>query len=489
MMRTRCSFAVMLLLTAGAFATLALAALGLMATRADAAYQYIPTAAPTADTLRLSIEDAVTYARTHATQVQNANAGIDVAEGRVREAVAYALPNIKGSVEYRRQFESIYSQTAADDTSGLSDLFSNSPFGSANIWNAQITGSQVIWAGGRVGSGINAARAVSKSTHADRDQISDDVARAVRSSYYNAAYAGELVSIAEAGLDAARQQLRQVEALNREGSRAEYDLIRAQVDAQNQEPVVLSARNASILAQLELRRRMNLPLDQPLRLTSRLAFPDSLFPVPDEPALDGHARPSLARAEADVEARRQLLQFEKAQRWPELTLNSTLSQQAFPSYPMPNADDFQRNLDASLKLDFPLFLGGRTFGTVQRANAELEQARIARDAERQAVSLDVARARQDVRRTLATLVARRGTQRLAVRAYQLASVRYTNGLTTQFEVTNARVEAQRAAANEVEAVRDYVMALADLEYAVGRPIRTSSRSLDEVGAWINAQGQ
>jgi hypothetical protein len=118
MMRTRCSFAVMLLLTAGAFATLTLAALGLMATRADAAYKYIPTAAPTADTLRLSIEDAVTYARTHATQIQNAIAGIDAAEGRVREAVAYALPNIKGSVEYvdllKRYFRGTLISTIVD---------------------------------------------------------------------------------------------------------------------------------------------------------------------------------------------------------------------------------------------------------------------------------------------------------------------------------------------------------------------------------------
>lgn len=489
MSRARAPFLVMRWFVPGTLPALAFAALGLFVTPAGASFQYVPPAKSTADTLRLSVNDAVVYAREHANDVQNATAGIEAAEGQVREAKSYALPNISGSVEYKRQFQSIYSTTVPGDTSGLADLFANSPFGSANSWNAQLTGSQMIWGGGRVGAGINAARAVRRSTHAARDQVRGDVARDVREAYYNAVYAGALVDIAQAGLDAARDQLRQVDALYKQGTRAEYDLIRAQVDARNQEPVLVSARNAQVLAQLELKQRMNLPLEQPLALTTGLAFPDSMVPVPDEPGYDGHARAAMARADADVEARRQLLNVEKAQRWPELSLNGTFGQQAFPSDPMPTGSDFRRNLDASLKLDFPLFLGGRTFGTVQRANAEYEQARIAREAQRQAVDLDVARSRQDVRRTLATLVARRGTQRLAVRAYQLASVRYTNGLTTQFEVTNARVDAQRAAANEVEAVRDYMVALADLEHAVGRPVRTSSRPLDEVDAWINAQGQ
>ena len=81
---------------------------------------------------------------------------------------------------------------------------------------------------------------------------------------------------------------------------------------------------------------------------------------------------------------------------------------------------------------------------------------------------------------LVLVAARRLTVRQASRAHHLASVRYTNGMSTQLEVSDARLIAQQAAADEVQATRDYRLALAQLEHALGRPVPVQVKTLDQI---------
>ncbi len=65
----------------------------------------------------------------------------------------------------------------------------------------------------------------------------------------------------------------------REGNRSEYEQLRAEVDAANQEPDVIAARSAAELALLNLKRLVDVPLEQPLLLLTPLAAADGTVPV------------------------------------------------------------------------------------------------------------------------------------------------------------------------------------------------------------------
>jgi outer membrane protein TolC len=58
----------------------------------------------------------------------------------------------------------------------------------------------------------------------------------------------------------------------------------------------------------------------------------------------------------------------------------------------------------------------------------------------------------------------------AERAQHLATVRYANGIATALEVSDARLALQQASVNEAAATRDYLLAIAALERAVGHPV-------------------
>ena len=141
---------------------------------------------------------------------------------------------------------------------------------------------------------------------------------------------------------------------------------------------------------------------------------------------------------------------------------------------------FARNVEASAKLEFPFFQGTRTFGAVARARAELRQAEIERDQARAVAAIQFRTACDEVERSLAALAARRGTVQLATRGHELARIRYENGISTQLEVSDARLRMLQARANEAEALRDYRLALAALEHALGRPLVTADVPMDSL---------
>jgi outer membrane protein TolC len=327
-----------------------------------------------------------------------------------------------------------------------------------------------------------AARSAWQAANSQQAETAGDLTYRVKRAYLEAQYARRLYDVAVSGLEQARQQLRQVTLYQQAGTRAEYDLLRAQVDAANQEPVVVATRNSYDIALLELKRLANVPADRPIALVTPMVDRDGMIPVLAETEVDVVDRPALAAAEATVRVRQQLLRVAKADRWPSVSVQSTFSEQAFPSQVLPFDTKFRRSWNAALKVSVPIFNGFRTEGAVEQARADVDRAMAERDQVAENVRLDVAQARAELERTRALAAARQETVRQAKRAQYLANVRYTNGLSTQLEVSDARLLAQQAEVNEVQATRDYLVALAQLERALGRPVAVVRQPLQQAAA-------
>ena len=439
--------------------------------------------APT-DTVRLTLDDAVHRALEQGVDMRLARAAVLDANGQMREAFSPALPQITGSLTYTRQFASIYQGRSASSTgsSSFDDFVKNSPFGAANIWNLQLQATQLLWSGGKVGAALAAAKSFRQVASLHQAETAADVTFQVKQAYWNAALQGRLLTIAIDNLDQARQHLREVQLYQQAGTRAEYDLLRAQVDAANQEPAVVAARNGYDIARLEVKRLLNLPADQPLVLTTTLDSPDATIPVVVTDSLGGPDRPGLMAADATVHEEEQLLKVARADRWPTLSATTTYNEQAFPTEVSPIGAQFFRGWNGEVKLSFPIFVGFRTAGKVEQARAGLSRAQAQRDQVYRQVDLQVAQAKAEMERARALLAARHQTVRQGQRAQHLAGVRYTNGMATQLDVSDARVAALQAEVNEVQATRDYFVALAQLERALGRPVPVVQRPIEQVAA-------
>ena len=108
-------------------------------------------------------------------------------------------------------------------------------------------------------------------------------------------------------------------------------MLRARVERANLEPVSIQARNDYELAQLDLKRILNVRIDQPLVLTSQIdtSAATALLAAAQDTAATP-TRAVLRSAELNASARRLGIRIARADYWPALSVFFQTGYAAFP---------------------------------------------------------------------------------------------------------------------------------------------------------------
>ena len=123
-----------------------------------------------------------------------------------------------------------------------------------------------------------------------------------------------------------------------------------------------------------------------------------------------------------------------------------------------------------IQFSWPVFDGLRAKSALQLARAQTRIAELELRIERERVAVEVARARAELQRAKSVFDARRETSTEANEAFRLASLRFSLGLSTQLEVSDAQLALLTAESSEARATIDLFLATAELARALGRPI-------------------
>jgi len=143
---------------------------------------------------------------------------------------------------------------------------------------------------------------------------------------------------------------------------------------------------------------------------------------------------------------------------PNLTLSTSYGRVAFPTGGVPNWNNFVNNWTVTVGASMPLFTGGRIRGENVVAQANVAEAKARLQQTKELASLDARQAVAELQQAVATLAASGGTADQATRAYNIAEVRFKEGLSTQLELTESRLLLQQARANRAQAARDFQVA-------------------------------
>jgi outer membrane protein TolC len=448
------------------------------------------------DTLPLTLDQAVTRALDDSEEIGAARATLAQAEAQVTQATAGALPQLSSNLVYTRAIKTIFDEAAApppvSDTlippafdldkppeerfdllsqllaqDFIGSLFQGLPFGRKNTYIATFSLTQPLYVGGKVGAALNVARHFRSAARSQLEEAEAEIVLQVRGAYLTAALAQRLYRIAVESRRVAREHLEQVESFFQAGTASEFDLLRARVDLENRDPVVIQAENGATLALLELKRLVNIPAHRPVRLTT--AMEPTITDV-DESRLRRAIleRPALSAAKEAVAMRKEAVKIARGDRLPSVALQGTMGFQGFPDNALPPGfDQWRKDWSVALTLSVPIFDGFRTRGQVDQAKAELNVARLEESQLREALELELEAALAEYRNVRAQIRARRQTVVLAERTLELADARFANGLSTQLEVSDAALLLDQARVNEVQALYDYVQVLARLERLSG----------------------
>jgi outer membrane protein len=456
----------------------------------------------------LTLAAALEIAESKSEPVALAQTALVRNEGDLVRAKSGRRPQLSGTFTYDRslanEFQGVFDNidfgggtgtgTENGNGDGSSDTsLDNLPFGRANTWRATLSFTQNLYSGGRVEAQESLVsvgrRAADQALTGARAQVLFDVTQA----YFDAALSGRLVAIAEATYDQADATLRQVQAGFDAGTQPEFEVLRARVNRDNQVPLVIRQRVNRDVALLRLKQLLDLPPDADLRLADvlddeRLAPPQPF--VEEVSALEsnlpaGNAstftlqsnvplpdRNAVAEVETAVQLREASLVAVQAERKPSLNLTSNYSRIAFPSGFFPAFDRSNWSIAASVTM--PLLTGGRQRGDEMVARADVEQSRIQLRQMQELSALDTRSAWAELVAARAAWNATSGTVQQAVRAFEIAQVRYQAGLSTQLELTDARLLSQQAEANRAQAARDLQVARARAALLPNLPVGTGA---------------
>jgi outer membrane protein TolC len=437
------------------------------APRAGAAQQAPAPAAPAASAAPrvLTLDDALALAEARNESVLIAEADVRRARGVEGQARSQRLPQLTSSASYDRtlksEFEGIFD---ADSFGGGGengeDGFADLPFGQPNAYRLGLSFSQLIYAGGRERALQAQARlgreSATLSLGSAKAQLAFDVAQA----FYDAALADRLVGIAEETLAQATRSFDQTRAKREAGRVSEFEELRAQVDRDTLQSPLVRARATRDVAYLRLKQLVDLPLGAPVQLAAQLDDP-RLVPAARfaarlaeaEAAAAAQARTAVAQAALGVQATEQGVLIADAQRKPAIALQSNYGLVNYPSV-FPGFDDWRTNWTISLGVQLPLLTGGRIKAEQTIARADLDGAKARLQLTKELADLDDAAARAELGAARAEWEATGPTIRQAARAYEIAELRFREGLSTQLELSDARLLLAQAQVNRARAARD-----------------------------------
>ena len=471
----------------------------------------------------LTLAEALELAEKRSESIGIARAGLARAEGDRRRARSAYFPQLNGSASYQRTLQSQFTALEAGDTSstpapscdrfvaqpGLPidqrlDSLENAvecssaadpfgslrdlPFGRENTYRFGLSFSQTLFSGGRVRGQAQAAGAGVRSAAIGLTSARAQLLLDVTGAYYDASLADRLFAIAQATLDQADTTLRQTQLGRQVGNLSEFDLLRARVTRDNQRPIVIQRRADRDLAYFRLKSLLNVPLDEPLVLTTELG--DTV--LVDSARLEGvvgtsgdtgtAARAPVRQAAEAVEAQRGLLRVARGQRLPQLALTSQYAQLGYPEKVSPFGARFVDDWVVSLGLQLPLFTGGRIGGEEDVARANLSEAELRLQQTYELAEVDARNTATQLEAADAAWQASAGTVEQAARAYQIAELRYREGLSTQTELLDSRIQLQQAQASRARAARDLQVAQVRIVLLPALPLAGAAGAAAQGGA-------
>ena len=411
----------------------------------------------------LSLEDALHIGSGESETVWVAEAGVMRAVGTEIVSRSGLLPQLSGTANYTRtlrsQYAGLFNNVPSSGQGGNSGL-QNLPFGQKNQYTLGLSLSQFVFDGGQTVSRLRASRARRRSAEIDVDAQRAEALLDVTSAYFDALLSDRLVTIAEASLAQQEEILRQTDVAFRVGDKSEFEQLQARVSRDNQVPMVLQSRSRRQEAYLRLKQLLNVPLEDDVRLTTALEDLPARFATPSD--LSADARAPVRQAQEEVQANQSLLAGARAERWPTVSLSSRYSPVAYPVNLFPAYGDFREDWTVSLNLSIPILTGGRIVGDQFVARGNLSEAQGRLKQAREAAELDVRTSRLDLADAQAILKSNESTVEQARRGYEIAQIRFREGISSQIELQNARLLFEQAEVNRAQALRNVQVARARL---------------------------
>jgi outer membrane protein TolC len=273
---------------------------------------------------------------------------------------------------------------------------------------------------------------------------------------------GARIEAVTAELATSKVSLDQAVAAHDAGTSPKLDVLRAQVDYQNEEQSLISAKNNLEKDKLALARTIGLPLDQQFRLTDLEPF-QPLNHVDPQPAFQ-----QALKSRKDLQAAAETVKGandEKTSAWayqlPVVSFSGDYGDQGT------TAAHSHGTFTATGQVSVPVLQLAKTHGQEQVADAQFEQARDKLSDQVQQVNQDVRDSLLDIETAAKLVESTHSNVDLANEALSEAQQRFHAGISDNLPVSQAQSQTEQANDQYISALYQHNIAKLSLARALG----------------------
>ena len=451
-----------------------------------------------AQTKSYTLEVAINTALNNNKDISISVMTVKKAGAAVDEAFGYALPSVNLNGSFSRflekpkmpfpDFEAMLTNATysilfdeqvlpRDNNKYKSMATKLQSFSQSNNFSADVTITQTLFSSA-VFKGIGASQIYYDLAKADLYSTVSKTVLSVQKTFYGVLFLKESLEITKASFENLKLNLKDTKALYNEGIVSEFDLLTVEVFVENMRPVVLDMENKLKTAKDGLKLVLGVDQQEEIDVTGNFTYQQ--YDISNEEGLIDEALKSnydLRTLELKKQVDEAFVELDVSEYWPNI---AAFGQYAYNG----SSDDWKFNTYSSatigLSFSINLWQGNRTSNAVQQSTITYQQTEEQVKQLKEYTLLNVKSKIQDLKTVQSIIDVQNKNVDVAERSYQIAKVRYKEGVGSQLELQSADLALKQARLNRIQSMYSYLTTQYELEQILGRTNPEYFTSFNEI---------
>jgi outer membrane protein TolC len=420
---------------------------------------------------QLTLNEAILYAIENNVTTKNARLETLISKATVKETMSTGLPQINGSfnLDYNPRIPVIIvpNEPPFGDPTNPSDVIPIR-LGISYSSGLGVNFSQMIFDGSFF-VGLRAAQTLKQLTDFDLSKAENDVIENVKKAYFGVLVNQERIRLAQANLARTDTLLKETKALNEAGFAEKIDVSRIQVQRNNTYTQLERARTAWEVSKEILKLQLGMPMNYDILVSETLA---ELNPKEELLALlveEGQNRVELDQLNTQLELTQLDLKNNTVQYMPTIDFvgNVRRSGAGNELNSVFNSSNWFGSSLLGVSMNIPIFDGLSKSARIQKNRVQINQLENQRFFLGESFKNEVNTARFNLENDLNILNVQQDNLKLAEEVYDIARIKYQEGVGSNLEVVQADSDLVTAEINYLAALYDGLISKVNLEKALG----------------------
>lgn len=443
-------------------------------------------------------EEAIKVALENSSDVKSAEEDLKKTNAQVDEGYGNAYPSIDLSATVTR----IFGLDDVKKSSDLTDAAKQMAMGQdadghpmANVYDQQvigpaldgllygmksqgyrwqssigITATQVLYAGGKVGTGIAIAKTAKLNSEIALENAKNKVRYDVEEAFDNVIILDSSVVITEESIALLQTAVELATQTYQSGLGKELDVVRAQLELDNLKSTLEDLKKKQVLARNAILNTMGMPFDAEVKFVGEFRSPENA-PMPDTAMANVlKRRKEIAQLKAAEQINEKLVDIQEGDYKPTVALVAGIkysnNQNEFYKWDAPDWDE-NINKYIALSVTMNLFNGNKTKSGVAQAKSDLRSIQLKRETAERGFRLQIESCVSTLENATQQIEMKKRSLGLAQKNYDLTEAAYKVGRETQINYLTANNSLRQAKLAYTQAIKEWNTAYNALLQATG----------------------